>query len=166
MYYKVNDFVEDWKIEADATLKIFGSLTDESLNKKFNEHIRSLGRLAWHITGAIPEMMNRTGLQVEGPEENSPVPLNAAKISDEYKKASESLMDAVQKNWTDSSMPEKLNMYGEDWEKGKILSILLVHQIHHRAQMTVVMRLCGLKVPGVYGPANEEWAQMGMTPQE
>lgn len=166
MYYKVQDFINDWKDESGATLKTFGGLTDESLNKKFNEHVRTLGRLAWHITGAIPEMMNRTGLQIEGPESNSEVPASAAKIVEAYKKSSNSLSEAVEKNWTDQALSEKVNMYGEDWEKGKVLSILIVHQIHHRAQMTVVMRFCGLKVPGIYGPANEEWAQMGMPPEE
>ena len=52
------------------------------------------------------------------------------------------------------------------WSRGKTLGALVTHQIHHRAQLTVVMRLAGLKVPGVYGPAKEEWAAYGMEPQE
>jgi hypothetical protein len=32
--------------------------------------------------------------------------------------------------------------------------------------MTVLMRQAGLKVPGVYGPAREEWAGMGMQAPE
>ena len=58
------------------------------------------------------------------------------------------------------------DMYGEMWAKGKTLGVLVTHQIHHRAQLTIVMRLAGLKVPGVYGPSNEEWAAMGMQAQE
>ncbi len=38
------------------------------------------------------------------------------------------------------------------------------HSIHHRAQMIVVMRMLGLSVPGIYGPAREEWAAYGMQP--
>jgi uncharacterized damage-inducible protein DinB len=44
--------------------------------------------------------------------------------------------------------------------------VLITHQIHHRAQMTVLMRLAGLKVPGVCGPAKEEWKAMGMPAME
>ena len=40
------------------------------------------------------------------------------------------------------------------------------HQTHHRDQMTVLMRLQDIKVPGVYGPSKEEWAQYGMEAQE
>jgi hypothetical protein len=32
--------------------------------------------------------------------------------------------------------------------------------------MTVLMRQAGLVVPGVYGPAREEWAVYGMPTQE
>ena len=35
-------------------------------------------------------------------------------------------------------------------------------EAHHRGQMTVLMRQAGLTVPGIYGPAQEEWAAMGM----
>jgi len=57
-------------------------------------------------------------------------------------------------------------MYGEMWNRGTTLGVIITHQIHHRAQLTVVMRLLGLKVPGIYGPAKEEWKNFGMTTQE
>jgi hypothetical protein len=41
-------------------------------------------------------------------------------------------------------------MYEEKWKRGMTLAIIISHQIHHRAQLTVVMRLNGLKVPGVF----------------
>ena len=47
-----------------------------------------------------------------------------------------------------------------------VLISLVRHQAHHRAQMTVLMRQAGLAVPGIYGPAREEWAAMGMEPQQ
>ena len=52
-------------------------------------------------------------------------------------------------------------MYGEKWPRGMSLSALMAHETHHRGQMTVLMRQAGLPVPGVYGPAKEEWAAMG-----
>jgi uncharacterized damage-inducible protein DinB len=51
------------------------------------------------------------------------------------------------------------------WTKAFVLVSLLQHSCHHRGQMTVLMRQAGLKVPGVYGPAKEEWAIYGMDPQ-
>jgi uncharacterized damage-inducible protein DinB len=31
-----------------------------------------------------------------------------------------------------------------------------MHQTHHRAQMMVLMKQAGLKVPGVYGPSEDD----------
>ena len=94
------------------------------------------------------------------------MPKSAKIISEEYSKSAASLKDAVVKGWNDESLKEEINMYGQTWTKGQTLSTLLVHQMHHRGQMTVLMRQAGLKVPGIYGPAYEEWESMGMPPQE
>ena len=167
MYYKVEDFKNDWKTESEMTLKIFNNLTNESLDKKFDDKVRTPGRLAWHIVNSLPEMMNRTELNLgEFDYENSEVPESVTEIIREYKSFSEKLINEISEKWNDNSLTEKLNLYGEDWEKGRLLSILISHQIHHRAQLMVVMRLAGLKVPGIYGPAQEEWTSMGMEAQE
>ena len=63
-------------------------------------------------------------------------------------------------------LAEKVPMYGQEWARGMVLSVLMVHQTHHRGQMTVLMRQAGLRVPGIYGPAKEDWASMNMPPQE
>ena len=151
MYRKIEDFVNDWKYESSATLKVLNNLTDESLDKKFSDNVRTPGRLAWHITSAVPITMNQAGIHMEGPDRNTPAPSSAEIIS---------------QNWTDDSLIEKINVFGEDWERGKLLSIVVIHQIHHRGQLTVLMRMAGLKVPGVYGPSKEEWANFGGTPPE
>jgi len=52
-------------------------------------------------------------------------------------------------------------MYGETWARGLTLFYLILHQAHHRGQITVLMRQAGLTVPGIYGPAKEEWAAFG-----
>ena len=66
----------------------------------------------------------------------------------------------------DAGLSGEIEMYGEKWTRSKVLSSLIRHEIHHRAQMTVLMRQAGLKVPGVYGPSKEEWAQYNMKSPE
>jgi uncharacterized damage-inducible protein DinB len=53
-------------------------------------------------------------------------------------------------------------MYGETWKRGQTLLYLMLHNAHHRGQITVLMRQAGLPVVGIYGPAREEWEAMGM----
>ncbi|WP_258881781.1 DinB family protein [Paenibacillus sp. sptzw28] len=47
----------------------------------------------------------------------------------------------------------------------KMLRLFLIkypkrHQIHHRGQMTILIRQAGLTAPGIYGPNEEETAAM------
>jgi uncharacterized damage-inducible protein DinB len=51
-------------------------------------------------------------------------------------------------------------------EKGIVLSVILMHQCHHRGQLTILMRLAGLKIHGIYGPAKEEWQAMNLPPMK
>lgn len=166
MYRKLEDFINDWTQESKFTLKVFNNLTDESLTKKVNENVRTAGRLAWHITTSMGEMAHRTGLTFKGVYENSPVPATAKEILEAYKKDSDSLLAEIKEKWSDKDLFTEDDMYGEMWKRGTTLAVIISHQIHHRAQLTVVMRLNGLKVSGVFGPAKEEWNNYGMPAQE
>ncbi len=160
----INDFSAAWKYESGSTIKMFGNLTNESLNQKVTAEGRSLGFIAWHITITISEMMSKAGLSFEGFEENAPVPADVEIIKNEYEKLSAKMLFQVEKSWNDGMLNDDLNMYGQVWKRGDVLGSLLAHQTHHRGQMTVLMRQAGLKVPGVYGPSKEEWAAYGMEP--
>lgn len=166
MITSIREFEQTWSRETESTLKLLRALTDASLARAVGPDDRTLGRMAWHIAGSIPEMMNRTGLSVGGPGDREPVPTSAAEIVAAYETAARSLLEAVKQNWTDATLSVVDDMYGEKWPRGVTLQILLDHQTHHRGQMTVLMRQAGLVVPGVYGPAREEWAGFGAPPPE
>ena len=166
MFRTIQDFLNDWKIENEATLKIFNNLTDASLGQKVIPDGRSLGFLAWHIVLSLGEMGSKAGLKVNTPPEDSNVPENALDIVAAYKNAGALIATEVKDKWDDAMLMEKIDMYGEKWTRADTLSSLMKHQIHHRAQMTVLMRQAGLKVPGIYGPSREEWSQFGMPPQK
>jgi uncharacterized damage-inducible protein DinB len=165
MIRTIADFERTWQIELEATQKILKHLTTKSLVQVAHPEIRTLGRLAWHTVTSIPEMAERTGLKLEGVKAEAPIPQNAKEIFDAYNVVSISLLEQVKKSWNDDALLIEDDMYGEKWARGLTLEILIHHQIHHRAQMTVVMRMVGLSVPGVYGPAKEEWSSYGMQPR-
>lgn len=166
MFRKVSDFLQSWKYESESTLKLFSALTDESLQQKVTETGRSLGFIAWHITVTPREMLEKAGLIIAGPLQHAPVPLSAQKITEAYKETSASAMEITGRKWKDEDMTEEVDMYGDKWNKGTVLQILIKHGAHHRGQMTVLMRQAGLIIPGVYGPAKEEWAAWGMPSME
>ena len=161
MYHTINEFLEDWDFESRATLSLLKVLTDESLNIKFNDRVRAPGILAWHLTITIGEMISKTGLSFKTIDDNTPVPHSAKEICKAYEESSKELSDAISLQWKDQSLKEEVMMYGESWTKEKVLSALVKHQIHHRGQLTVLLREAGLKIPGIYGPSYEEWEQFG-----
>ena len=166
MYRKLSDFIDDWKYESEATIKVLNNLSNESLMVKFNKEIRTPGRLAWHIVTSVGEMVQRTGLSFKTVNDDAPIPPTVQEIVDEYKRTSENMKKEIEDNWNDETLKQEDNMYGQMWTRAKTLKVLITHQIHHRAQLTVIMRMAGLSVPGVYGPAKEEWSKMGMQPQD
>ena len=164
MFRTIDDFAASWKHESEATMKTLHALTDASLAQPVNDECRTLGRIAWHTTDTIKEMMERTGLHVDGAPANAPVPATAKEIADSYNRSAASLMEGIRSAWTDKTLETVDEMYGEKWARGSTLHVLIVHQAHHRGQMTVLMRQAGIAPPGIYGPSKEEWAQWQMEP--
>lgn len=166
MFRNISDFTNEWTYESASTINVFKHLKNECLTVKECENVRSMAVLAWHITITLSEMMNKSGLAVVGPDEHSKAPATLDEIIHQYEASSTSVLEQVNIKWSDSDLLEEVNMYGEMWKKGTVLSVLIRHQAHHRGQLTVLMRQSGLTVPGVYGPSKEEWAQMNMPPME
>ncbi|QNK89284.1 DinB family protein [Sporosarcina sp. resist] len=161
MFKTIEEFLINWGHESESTQKILNTLTDKSLDQEVSAEDRTLGRIAWHIVTTLGEMMSRTGLDFEANPHDAAVPTSAVEIAGAYRSTNEAMVAAIKEQWTDESLAELKEMYGEQWAIGKVLGILTAHQTHHRGQMTVLMRQSGLPVPGVYGPSREEWAVFG-----
>lgn len=161
MFRKIEDFKKAWDYEAEMTGKLLLELTDGSLGQKVNEEGRTLGFLAWHLTMTLHEMLGLVGLTIDAPSPDSACPSSAAEIAGIYGIGGKSVGDEVTKNWTDETLLIEDEMYGETWSRGMTLFYLIAHQAHHRGQITVLMRQAGLRLPGIYGPAREEWAAFG-----
>ncbi len=161
MFRKIEDFKKAWDYEAEMTGKFLLELTDASLGQKVNEEGRTLGFLAWHLTMTLNEMLGLVGLTIEAPGPDSECPSTAVEIARVYGIGGKSVADEVVANWTDETLLIEDEMYGETWSRGMTLFYLIAHQAHHRGQMSVLMRQAGLRLPGIYGPAKEEWAALG-----
>jgi uncharacterized damage-inducible protein DinB len=166
MFRHIQDFKEAFQYESTTTLKVLKNIPNRALNDKPYDHIRSIQRLVWHITITLGEMLGKAGLTIDCPDEHSS-PLNDMDaIYKVYETAAKSVLDQVEKQWIDSDLTDEVEMYGEKWKKGIVLTVLIKHEAHHRGQLTTLMRLNNLLVPGIYGPSKEEWAVWNMTAPE
>jgi uncharacterized damage-inducible protein DinB len=162
MYRRVSDFLDEWAYESEATLRIFSSLTDDALDMRVDDEGRSIRAIAWHIVTTIPEMMQRVGITPDGPAEHDVLPERAEMMAVTYRGTAHSMSHAVAAQWSDEELAVEHDMYGERWSHARTLRVLVMHQAHHRAQLTVLMRQSGLRVPGIYGPSREEWEAIGL----
>jgi uncharacterized damage-inducible protein DinB len=108
-------------------------------------------------------LLRQTGLAVLGPAFASPTPASAAEIAAAYDGMSWSVIDTVQTSWSDKDLQRVDLLWGElEWPRSETLLFLMLHEVHHRGQLTVLMRLAGLKVPGVLGGSYEDWQAAGI----
>lgn len=164
MYNTLAEFFGEFEHERGETQKIMNALSDASLKQAVAQDHRTLGRIAWHLVTTYPEMTGYAGIVIKAVGKEDPVPATAAQVAQSYQKTTQEMIDFIKANWKDSDLQAEKDFYGEKWTLGLALKILIKHEIHHRGQMTVLMRQAGLKVPGVYGPAKEDWANYGQNP--
>jgi uncharacterized damage-inducible protein DinB len=160
MYSTITEFVDDWARESSISLKVERVLTDPSLQQKAEPEGRTLGQLAWHMVVMIGMTGSAVGLEVDAPPRGTEAPASAAGIADAYEKAARSMGEQAAAHLKDAQLPSEIPYFGRSLPTARVLESLIRHQIHHRAQMTVLQRQAGLVPPGVYGPSREESAAM------
>ena len=162
MFRKLDDFQKAYANMAEGTGKVFALIDEKNIGQSVAPGHRILGQLAWHLVTTIPEMMNRTGLGLSSVDPRSMPPGSPARIVAAHKAAVDEMMKAMKAGWTDDTLLQTDDMYGEQWQRGLTLSALVEHEAHHRGEMVVLLRQAGVAVPGLYGPSKEEWARFGM----
>ena len=157
VFYSVQNFLETWRLESATTARVLGSLTDASLEVRLEDSARSLGELAWHVVTAIREIGTLAVLPLSGPRQGEAVPGGAEEIKATYATCSRELVAAAAA-LSDLELLNRVDVYGEEWAVGRVLYVLLAHEIHHRGQIVSLIRVADLPVPSVYGPSRDEWA--------
>src|SRR5215831_14135156 len=153
--------------EMQNTRKVLERCPDENWNWKPHAKSGTLGWLAGHVATMvewIPYTIQTEELDyapVGGPAYEPPKITNRKELLAIFEKnvatareALASVSDAeMMKNW-------RLLAGGQEIFKmprvAAIRSMVLNHHYHHRAQLTVYLRLLNVAVPGLYGPSADE----------
>lgn len=166
MFRRLDDFRAAFGHQHTSVLRLLEAIPESAAEQAVADGHRTLRRLAFHLVESLIEMPARTGLKVPHGEaflsgQAPVVPETLAETRKAYADAAEALLQALGA-WTDADLEVEDDMYGQRWARGTTLAILMTHEAHHLGQMTVLMRQAGLRVPGVFGPAKEDWASYGM----
>jgi uncharacterized damage-inducible protein DinB len=149
--------------EAANTRKMLEAIPNDRLDFKPHEKSWPMAHLATHIAG-IPEWgtetMNKDSLDYTGYIPPAPVKSReeAIEMFDKNTAAGRAAIagandEAFFKDWMLSGNGQVLFTMPRI---AVLRSFVMNHAVHHRAQLGMYLRLCGAKVPGMYGPSADE----------
>ena len=160
MIANVQSFLGAYGFESQTTSNVLGALTDAALTQeKAPGHNVTAGDLAWHIATAPIYMLGQVGFDFDPALATKPEKLTAARIKSTYDAIS-AKVKAQAATKTPEDLAKVYHVFDMmDWPAGQMLGILMHHEIHHRGQLSVLLRQAGLTVPSIYGPTHEMTVQ-------
>ena len=162
--YQKDAFLRDLEAEGTKTRKMLERVPVEHWTWKPHEKSQALGALASHIAN-LPIWTTYTLLQDEldfAKPMNRPEPITTLegllarcdeRLADAKRIISETTDEVLDSDWT---MRTGDQIFFTRPKKEILREFVLSHIIHHRAQLSVYLRLLNIPVPGVYGPSADE----------
>jgi uncharacterized damage-inducible protein DinB len=158
-------FIAELKHEAALTQKMLERVPLDRKDWKAHEKSMSVGRLATHIAETIKWIS--TIRHIDDFDF-----LKDFNFNPQVASSQEELMEMFQSN-LDNALADLAAMTEEDYQKiwtvrrGEQVMMQLPkkvairgwafsHQVHHRGQLSVMLRLLDIPVPGMYGPSADE----------
>jgi uncharacterized damage-inducible protein DinB len=150
------EFLGAYGWESQSTANVLAALTDASLAQdKAPGHNTTAGDIAWHIATAPVYMLNQVGFTIDAVPPAKPEHLTAALITNAQAAINAQVKEQVAAK-TAEDLAKVYHVFGMmDWSAGQMLGIMMHHEIHHRGQLSILMRQAGLVVPSIYGPTHE-----------
>jgi uncharacterized damage-inducible protein DinB len=159
--------LQEFDQEMQGTRKVLERCPDENWNWKPHDKSGSLGWLAGHVATMIdwlPITIKTEELDyapVGGPAWEPPKTDNRQQVLAEFDKNVKAARAALA-GVSDAEMMKNWRLLAGGQEVfsmpriAAIRSMVLNHHYHHRAQLTVYLRLLNVAVPGLYGPSADE----------
>lgn len=146
--------------EIRSSEQMINAIPDQKIRTKVHPKVRTIGELGIHLADSILDLAKSLSSGSVVFSEPSKVPDTKEEILAHYRSCAREFL-GVARNLTDEqlNMKYKFEINGQViWEPDgyEFMSGYFCHEIHHRGQMVVVLRLLGEKVPGLYGPTGDE----------
>ena len=149
--------------EIENTRKMLALVPDECLDYRPHEKSWTLRELASHVAN-LPTWTAPT-FQMDELDLAQPfepwIPESRDEILAAFDKATSEARLALESASTDTFLEPWTLKAGDQihftMPKGVVFrSFVLNHLIHHRAQLSVYLRMCDIAIPGMYGPSADE----------
>jgi len=156
-------FLETWDREAGNTLKLLRALPKTEYDFRPDPDGRSLGELAWHLAEGdayISYGIERGRFTREAKPPNIERPRTIDGLAPGYERVHGEAVARIRK-LTPTDLDRSIPFFdGPRSIRSLLWDAIAAHGIHHRGQLTLMCRLAGGRVPGLYGPNREETAAL------
>jgi uncharacterized damage-inducible protein DinB len=153
--------------EMATTRRHLERVPDEKLSWRPHEKSMTMGGLASHLAESVswgPMMLNSDSMDVDAPEMQDYTPPNyesRAKILEEFDtnvtNTREVLASKNDAEWMTTWTMKKGDEVLMSMPKVAVVrGFLMNHNVHHRGQLSVYLRMCDVPVPQTYGPTADE----------
>lgn len=145
-----------WEREHTLTMKAIGALPPDQTVYKPHEKSMSAQELAWHIATAEAGLVNYMVTGQFGNQHQQAAPATFQAIIDWSNNAHQDGVSRVS-GLSDETLSEMIEFFDtRKMPRIGVLNMLIAHEIHHRGQLSVYIRLAGGKVPSIYGGSADE----------
>lgn len=159
----VDALLPEFDHEMTRTRKVLERVPDDKRDWKPHPKSFSLGALATHVAG-LPtwgsETLNRSELDVGGTPPLTALPTTSDTLAAFDKNVAHARAALTGKTDAELAAMWSLRHNGRtlfSMPKATVWrSFVVSHLIHHRAQLTVYLRLLDIPVPAIYGPSADE----------
>lgn len=157
-------FLASWEAEAQKTASLMRALPADQYDFRPDPGGRSIGEMAWHI--AEGDAYNSVGIESGKFEFTMKPPgierpRTIAELAPGFERVHADARARIS-HLSGEDLDRKIRFFdGSDRAIRDILwDGMLLHMVHHRAQLSMLCRLAGGTSPGMYGPNREEMAAM------
>ena len=151
--------------EMATTRRVLERVSDAKLAWQPHDRSWSMGDLASHIVNMIKwtdVTMNQTEFDMAAvsPEQRNPAATSRAQLLEWFDANAAAARQAMARGDADYFVPWTLKQGDKVFftmpRFACVRSFFLNHVIHHRAQLSVYLRLNNIPVPSIYGPSADE----------
>ena len=164
----IESLLAQYDLEAPNTRRLLECVPADKFGWKPHDKSSTLGDLAGHIAelpSFLATMATTDAVELASGQFTPFKPTTHKELMEGFEKnLADSRKVIASLNDTEFAKPWKLTFNGAPIMEGPRNTLIpntLSHLVHHRGQLTVYLRLLGVKFPGVYGPSADEMAQFG-----
>ena len=160
----IDPLVTEFEREHQTTRKFLERLPEDKLDWRPHAKSYTAGELASHITDLLRFAVLIANAEEFNFDPATYKPFQATSVADLLKTFDENVASGKQAmaGVSDEAVnqPWQLKILGRSQfarpKKDVFRDFMLSHQIHHRGQLSVYLRLLDVPVPGAYGPTADE----------